>query len=81
VNPAHLRAGTPKDNTNDAITRGRFKNPPVNIGESNHKAKLTDVQVKFIRDNADKFSAKQFSELFGICFSTARRVMLGKTWK
>jgi hypothetical protein len=30
VNPAHLKAGTAKDNTADCISKGRFKLPPRN---------------------------------------------------
>jgi hypothetical protein len=45
-NPRHLREGTPKQNSQDAVRRGR--NTRLH-GEDNGKAKLTRRQVKSIR--------------------------------
>lgn len=80
VNPAHLRVGTPLDNTNDAIARGRLVNPPVMSGEANMKAKLTLDQVKIIRASPH-IKASVFARAFGISHSSVSRVKLGKSWK
>jgi hypothetical protein len=45
VNPDHLFLGTPADNMRDRDTKGR-----VAAGELNGFAKLTDVQVREIRN-------------------------------
>jgi len=49
VNPAHLIAGTPKDNTQDMFERGRG---PKRKGERHPLARLTDDDVRQIRSLA-----------------------------
>jgi HNH endonuclease len=52
INPDHLWAGTPKQNTQDAVNKGRLKrNSPGNPlkGSANPGAKLTEDQVRAIR--------------------------------
>jgi hypothetical protein len=54
VNPAHLYAGTQKQNIQDAINRRRanfFKHP---FGETHCRAKLTDADVVAIRASAER---------------------------
>ena len=46
VNPNHLREGTPKENSEDMVSRGRSK--PMR-GESHRLAKLTELDVIDIR--------------------------------
>ena len=46
VNPEHLYVGTPQDNTDDMLERGRHVACP---GEANGYSKLTADQVRYIR--------------------------------
>ena len=54
VCPDHLRAGTLSENTQEAITRGRWVHPPRHEGETHPRAKLTSEQVLEIRDLFDQ---------------------------
>jgi hypothetical protein len=49
VNPAHLFLGTPKDNNDDAIRKGRARMGCYAVGEANVAAKLTTDDVREIR--------------------------------
>jgi hypothetical protein len=49
IRPSHLFAGTPKDNTQDMIAKGRWGNPAAR-GERNSHAKLIEAQVVAIRE-------------------------------
>src|SRR6266700_2159482 len=57
VNPQHLFAGTPKDNMQDCKEKGRLADPGGHFfdghrgksGSANSQAKLTEAQVKEIR--------------------------------
>ena len=80
VNPAHLRAGSAKENTHDAISRGRLINPPKMAGAKNHKAKLNAEQLAFIKANPH-LPRKQLAALFNVTYSTIRRVLIGESWK
>lgn len=48
VNPDHLLIGTQWDNVQDAISRGRASKPPVFMGASNNKTKLTDEEIQLV---------------------------------
>jgi hypothetical protein len=48
-NPAHLRLGTQAENMADMKRKGRRKNKPGPVGESNAVSKLTEEQVRAIR--------------------------------
>lgn len=53
INPDHLEIGTPKDNTNDMIERGRDRKAS---GEENGMAKLTWDKVRKIRTDTRKIA-------------------------
>ena len=75
-NPEHLFAGTPNDNTQDMIAKGR---KVVRSGEAHHYAQLTESMVREARVSNE--STKILAERFGVtinCLSMARR---RKTWK
>jgi len=50
VNPDHLYLGTQQDNVTDRVVRGREGN---RHGEINGRAKLTESQVRHIRDSPE----------------------------
>lgn len=78
VNPAHLRAGTFKENTADMIAKGR-KRTVVPLGTNHPRAKLTEDQVRFIRNNPD-IGHKRLAKMFEVGPTTIRSVRSGKNW-
>lgn len=74
VNPNHLFVGTPKDNANDALQKGRHY-----IGEKNGRSKLTAENIKQILSST--MSGQQLANKFGVTRSTINNVRKGVTWK
>jgi hypothetical protein len=80
-NPRHLRAGTPKDNTWDAMAKGRLAN-----GTAVSTAKLTEDDVRFIRENYVRYNRSSglgtggLARRFGVVKSTIHRIIAGKGW-
>lgn len=75
-NPAHLRAGTPKDNVADCKERGRLNRP--SRGARNQLAKLTDADVLDIRNST--LSSKALAAKYGIDRTNVHAIVAGKTW-
>lgn len=62
VNPAHLSTGTHQDNVDDSITRGRWAH-----GERAGRAKLTESQVREIRERVDAGeSQRRLAAAYGV---------------
>ena len=80
VNPAHLFLGTPKDNSQDAVRKGR--NTKL-YGEQNGKARLTRAAVLAIRRmcTKDGMLQKTAARRFGVSEATVSYVMGGVRWK
>ena len=79
-NPAHLELGTPKDNTNDAINRGRFPR-----GETSGHAKLTEKNIIAIRELKRRHPGRSGIGLFlsrwmGVNDRCISAVVNGKSW-
>lgn len=72
VNPDHLSLGTPKDNTQDAVSKGRIHN-------GKRPSKLTDEQVLFIKENLE-FTGVQLAERFGVSKAAINAVRKGRNW-
>lgn len=86
VNPAHLFLGTSKDNTQDMIQKGRDRlnvNPPK--GERNGLSKLTEEQVKWIREvyspRHPVFGGNRLCEILGVSYSTIMFIVHNRNWK
>jgi hypothetical protein len=84
INPRHLFVGTPKDNSQDAVRKGR--NARL-YGERNGKAKLTRRQVKSIKqmlkDKADgKCDLRQceIARYHGVSPATVSYLKNGGRW-
>jgi hypothetical protein len=81
INPAHLSIGTPKQNSEDMVSKGRARggSPP---GELASKSKLTEedvVAMRFLRRSKGLSYAK-LGRMFGIAAQNARLACLGITW-
>lgn len=77
VNPHHLSIGTPKDNTQDMIAKGR-KRVVAPLGEGNGKAKLTVEKVKLIKQS--NLKTAELARQFGLSQNCIRGVRIGRTW-
>lgn len=73
VNPAHLETGTARDNAQDAVDRGRNSR-----GEKHGCAKLTEADVRNIRDAEGSYAA--IARQFGIARPTAARIKKRLAW-
>lgn len=80
INPDHLLIGTHQDNSTDMTTRSRQAK-----GEKQGLAKLTEEDVKFIRENYVRYSRKwgtyAIAEMLGVGQSTVHYVVSGANWK
>lgn len=93
VNPNHLFLGTPQDNVNDMVAKGRNakgdnsglrKHPEsIRYGERNARAKLSQADVERIRKirKEEKISIKKVAEIFCVSYSNVRLILNNKTWK
>jgi hypothetical protein len=74
INPEHLFLGTPKDNSNDKVTKNRHA-----YGRRLPQTKLTEKEVIEIR--ADTRSYTQTCRDYGININTLWAIKHRKTWK
>lgn len=76
VNPDHLFLGTPAENSQDMVAKGRQC-----LGTKNTAAKLTPDQVRDIRSRvAFRGYKKALSAEFGVSPSLIKQVRAGRVW-
>jgi len=74
VNPDHLKLGTKKQNSEDAMVRKRYP-----TGEQHGNTPLTTAQVLSIR--ADTRTQRLIAADYGVCQMTISNIKRGATWK
>lgn len=74
VNPDHLFIGTHKDNTQDALKKGRFC-----IGERHFAARLTPRQVDEIRSSEER--STKLAIRYGVSRATILRTQRRESWR
>jgi hypothetical protein len=85
VNPEHLFAGTPLDNTQDMMRKGRR---PVDYvvdvlrGEKNHKSKLTAEKVRQIRAAyvPQRMGYMRLAKRYGVTPMAIKMVVTHRSW-
>ena len=77
VNPEHLYLGNHNDNMRDRMVHGHYNNM---LGISNMNAKLTDDQIKEIKDicASKKYTQLEVGKMFDVHQSSISRYVLGK---
>jgi len=81
VSPAHLRVGTLAENTQEAIQRGRLKNPPRHEGKTHPRARLTEEQVLEIRDLVDQgWRQTDIARAYGTPDSNVNKISKREAW-
>lgn len=76
-NPDHLMLGTPKENTQDMISKGR-KRVVAPAGAGNGKSILDEEKVRFIR--ASNLSHAEVGRILDVSPNCVRGVRTGRTW-
>ncbi len=79
VNPQHLFAGTQADNMQDCARKHRACGP---FGEENGRAKLTETDVRRIRELLFAgFSMNSLGRMFGVSCPTINAIRDGICWR
>ena len=81
INPDHLFLGTPNDNVQDMVRKGRGRiGGKPHPGQKNGMSKLTNEDVLFIRKNYKTIKYKEIAKMFGVSISCIQRICLNKSW-
>lgn len=80
VNPNHLSLGTYKENSEDAVRKGRNR---FTKGRESSQSKLTEddvIKIRFLF-NKGKCSSRALGEMFGISHRHVQNIAKGKKWR
>jgi hypothetical protein len=78
VNVAHLYAGTPKENTQDMVRKGRARGG-VKYGEEHPNSKLSNAHsARIIELVQSGNSHREVGKMFGVAHSTVGRIARGE---
>jgi len=73
VRPDHLFLGTPKDNTHDAMRKGRLTKPPLRVPGHRYEAKTTFADRASIhRLHAEGVALREIARRFGVTHGAVR---------
>lgn len=83
VRPDHLFLGTASDNHLDAVAKGRIPGNRKGVyGEKNGMSKLTESQVRFIRQEYSSGSLqREIATRYGVTQCAITNIICGVTWK
>jgi hypothetical protein len=85
VNPKHLFLGIHRENMHDMLRKGRnrYKIPALRQGESCSAAKLTENDVRKIRDAHDNQHISQYrlAKQFGVGATCIGKIVRRESWK
>lgn len=82
VNPDHLFLGTYRDNTIDAIWKGRMSPPQAKIGVESNFAKFSDAEIRVAKSLRDSgMSCREVGDRLGMSRSQVSAICLGRTRK
>lgn len=74
INPAHLRLGTHKENTQDMVAKRR--NP---VGEAHKRAKLKWADVEAIKQSTE--TQRELASRYGVSQRAIHKVIHSETWQ
>lgn len=87
VNPKHLFLGTPQDNVDDMMRKGRFDpGPRDNTGERNPNRKISEQEVRQIRERyvrgarTGSGAVSNIAADFCLHRTSVQRIVSGKRW-
>lgn len=84
VNPNHLFLGTPQDNMDDKMKKGRHRwNPPILHGEDNPHSQLTWDDVNQIRllYATEKHTLQELGDRFGVSKTNIGYIVKWQRWR
>lgn len=78
VKPEHLFLGTNADNQADMDAKARRSAPPQRCGEANNKTRLTEAEVREVREASG--AVRDIGSDYGISGATVSNIKRRKTW-